>query len=472
MGNQRLEQHLRQIVLNIKYSYEEGRQSAVELLTATVQKLPLPLVEEYSQLFFLPLVLQLSNDDSKSCRVAVAKSIGVLLKRLSTKLLHALYDYCTQWMIDDRLRRAATQVLGLFAENRPDFFQKGSIGVGVVISLRNALIKDVQDGMPAWEKCYQCLQTLEKMNSNFLLTIKQDMELWAIILKCLIHPHPWVQEVSSRIISSHFQALNPRTLEKSESQGDASRNEIAEQHKMSFITRIPGALFEAARNFCFQISTKDENLSDEVLRLAVKNLTWVIVAMHYSPQLCFKDDNKDGAFVEHANSQDAGGAYDNKSTDGNALGHEHNHESSQGVSETERKRDPVNWLITRLGCITQGPRCGSKNREFVYKCFGSFAVACESDILSPVLEKMLEVLLSSSDEEPDLVKEVLQLLEKKYDTGEYLTAYTSVQNRLRMKRQWRKDKLRVEAVVDPQSAAKRKIAKHQRERSRQKRRYN
>lgn len=465
MGNERLEQHFKQLILNTKYSYEEGRQSAIELLTATVQKLPIPLVEEYSQLFFLPLVLQLSNDDSKVCREAIAISIGVLLKRLSMQVLHALYAYCSKWMNDHRLRRAATQVLGLFVDSRPDFFQKGSIGGEVVATLRDALVKDEQEGMPSWEKCYLSLQTLEKMNSKLPSAVQRDMELWQGILKCLIHSHPWIQEVSSRLISSHLQSLNPRNLETLRLQ-----NESDELCDMPFIIKLSGALFEIARNICFQISTKDENLSDDVIRLAVKNLTWVIVAMHFSPRLCFKADDK-RKDLDTLKIQGNCGGYDGVCVDGDVVLEEY--EEIDEYSQRKQIRDPVNWLISRLSGMTKGSRCNPKCREVVFKCFGSFAITCEPVIFSPpVVEKIIEALLSSPDaEEGELAKEVLQILENKLDSTIYLTAYTSVQSRLRVKRQERKDKRRVEAVVDPQSAAKRKIEKQQREKSRKKLRY-
>ena len=58
MGKQRVEKHLKQMVLNIKYEYEEGRLSALGLVNTAIKKLPLDLLVEYVELMFLPLVLQ------------------------------------------------------------------------------------------------------------------------------------------------------------------------------------------------------------------------------------------------------------------------------------------------------------------------------------------------------------------------------------------------------------------------------
>ena len=53
----RIEQHLKQIVLNIQYEYQDGRLSALNLLTLVTTKFSTPLLQEHYQLLFLPMVL-------------------------------------------------------------------------------------------------------------------------------------------------------------------------------------------------------------------------------------------------------------------------------------------------------------------------------------------------------------------------------------------------------------------------------
>ncbi len=75
MGEERFEQHLKQVVANISYEYQEGRISGIILLTLIVEKLPEELLQRHSQILFLPLELQLLNDDSKDCREHLTKCI-------------------------------------------------------------------------------------------------------------------------------------------------------------------------------------------------------------------------------------------------------------------------------------------------------------------------------------------------------------------------------------------------------------
>merc|ERR1712085_63523 len=119
MGKQRMDNHLHQIILNTKYEYEEGRLSAIELLSSVIQKFPLPVLEGRSQFFFLPLVLQLVNDDSKKCKESVAACISLLLQRLSTESVQALFVYTKRWSQSSGsdslpMERAAAQLFGIF----------------------------------------------------------------------------------------------------------------------------------------------------------------------------------------------------------------------------------------------------------------------------------------------------------------------------------------------------------------------
>mmetsp|Transcript_37991 Transcript_37991/g.57831 ORF Transcript_37991/g.57831 Transcript_37991/m.57831 type:complete len:124 (+) Transcript_37991:2747-3118(+) len=108
--------------------------------------------------------------------------------------------------------------------------------------------------------------------------------------------------------------------------------------------------------------------------------------------------------------------------------------------------------------------------------------------MTPYLELMIEPLhrviteaLSEVDElrkkrrqlesDPaDLANDVMQILEDRCGTDEFLKAYATVKTKAREKRDTRKREAAAEAVHDPQAAAMRKLQKHDRERKRKKRR--
>ena len=458
MGKQRLEDHLKQMILNMKYEYEEGRISAIGLVGALINKLPTPMIEEHSQLFFLPLVLQLVNDDSKKCREAVAESIGNLLKRLSFDTVQTLYEYVVRWSSGSGvdalpLRRTSSQVFGIFVESRPDFLKRGSVAEDLVDSLQACFTSSNDEngtGTIEWELPYFTLICLEKIQNHFPSTMTTKNDLWVCIVKALIHPHAWVKQASSRLLNEHMTNLTPKALVRPK-----------KGSPKTFLVAVPGSLFEVARNLCFQLNAEDKEQVDAVNLLAIKLLTWIISTMSTSPELCFKDP---GGSVDSDKSAD-----DDSANDDGEIG-----------------KDPVRWLMTRLSNIAKAR--GSRRREAIFKCFAAFASSCDPDIITPHLELMIEPLnrtlveISSKAEqsqrrrpyngadEAELPKEVMQLLEDQCGTEPFLNALAAVKSKAREKREKRKQEAAAEAVHDPAAAAQRKIRKQAHEKKRRKRR--
>jgi len=459
MGKQRLENHLKQIVLNVQYEYDDGRLSAIELVCTLINKLPLPLLEEYCQLFFLPLVLQLVNDESKKCRESVGVSITALLSRLSISVLQSLYEYAIRWSEDkqnSQLQRMSVQLLGLFLDSRIDFMKKNDRFQNLV----NHLSRSLQSEMGAvehtnvllakeWEMVYFCLQTIEKVGNIHKKVLWKDTEMWKTIIKSLVHPHPWVQLVSSRIIFSHLSSCEPNQFSK-----------MIDESASSIILKIPASLFEIARNLCFQLNSEEEHQAQDVTTMAIKNLSWMIQIMHLYPRLCYTDG--DSTQLE-ANESDG--------------------EDEDAV--TADKKNPCTWLIVRLSNIARKP--GRLRREAVFKCFAAFATVCDTDLIRKHLELMIQplerVLVQSKAHEESLAQgyrgnsyrnsflksdgtsitelptEVLQLLEEKCGTEEFMQAMSLVKSEARDKREARKQRIAAEAVTNPEASAKRKTAR-------------
>ena len=461
MGKAKLENHMKQLVLNVKYQYEDGRMSALELVHGVINKLPLPLLEEYTQLFFLPLVLQLANDESNQCREKVGEIIKLHFSRLSTSVLQSLYDYAERWAKDTgggQLQRIAIQLYGLFVESRLDFMKRGKKMDSLVIYAKevlNSAIGDIDHTSVLeagdWEIIYFCLHAIEKVGEASKSLLWNEPDLWKSTIACLAHAHPWVQLISSRIIHTHFSSCTGNQFEKSSNKSAASS-----------LAKEAGLLFEIVRNLCFEINSEEEHQSEKITTMAIKNLLWIVKLMESHPHLFLNDQEFEGDVSDDEDNE-----------------------------EMTVSKNPLTWLITRLSNIAK--KRGVLRRKAVFKAFAAIASVSDEKLLENHLELMIEPLNRviveteardehvavsrkhmssnfSSESEADLPREVLELLEDKVGTEKFINALSSVKSKAREKRESRKQAIAREVINDPEKAAKRKISKQQKEKSRKKRR--
>mmetsp|Transcript_3150 Transcript_3150/g.4047 ORF Transcript_3150/g.4047 Transcript_3150/m.4047 type:complete len:359 (+) Transcript_3150:3-1079(+) len=312
----------------------------------------------------------------------------------------------------------------------------------------------------------------------------KDGAVWMTIVKCLIHPHSWVKQVSCRIIWAHVSALHPTTL---------SPIEVGSSNTLSFVKATPGAVYEIARNVCHQLGGKDEELNDVMVTQAVKILTWVVQVMHHQPKLCFKsiedETERQNNTTKINNSNDSGDEDDNDTDVVNA-------DTADNSTTQSSSKNPVAWLMTRLSQIAKTK--SATRRDVVFKCFAAFT-STSSAIMTPHLSIILQPLhralneaesrilseggtpaiidhgggggscSSTSFDEISFIKQVMQLVEDVCGTQAYVEAYLEVKTRADERRETRKREMAVEAVVDPKMAAERKIKKQAREKERRRR---
>ncbi|WAR09427.1 UTP20-like protein [Mya arenaria] len=117
LGKQ-LDHHLQFYVAQLSYEVETGRESTLEMLAAFFSAFPQKLLSDYSGLFFLPLAASLVNDESAKCRRLIALAIKSLLGKLDHNARSNLFSHALKWFMDSKLklRILAAQLCGLFVE--------------------------------------------------------------------------------------------------------------------------------------------------------------------------------------------------------------------------------------------------------------------------------------------------------------------------------------------------------------------
>jgi hypothetical protein len=467
LSNEKIEHHLKQIVLNLSYEYAEGRLSAIGLALAIIDKLPEPVIEQHCRLFFLSLTLQLVNDDSKECRALVAKCLGKLLRCVSIEVLQALFDYMKRWSDGEiSLQRMSLQLFKILVETRPDYVKRNDTAKIMIQKAHSLMEENTYD----WETLYFALLLVEGMLPNFNHSVMQSTALWECIIESMVNEHVWVKLASTRLISKHVQELDPSCMVSSQT---------------VFMIQS-GLLFRMGRNLCYQLGVDESQQNDEMTSMVVKTLTWTVEAVAKYPALC-----------DTADTVESGEEQDEQSVDGDA----HNEKRNGKISR--RRLDPVHWIITRLSNLARSK--GTQRRQSIFKCFAAFITILPSKdvMLYPYLEKIIEplyrvdietknesgsgngsttnylILLSKRSTDPvsdegQMAKDVLQLLESHCSESNqselFLQAYANVQNRSKTRKEQRNAETRLQVITNPTFAAQRRMDKQIREKHRRQRR--
>lgn len=431
LPSSKIDAYLKLVVANVSYDLEQGRFSAIALVSLLVERLPEALLEERTSIFFIPLCLQLTNEDVPDCCSALRTCIGNFLKKMKLETLQTLFEYAKKWSKQDSeaLRNTSVQVFQIFLQQRPEFIKRQSRDAFLV----ETLVTMLEDSSISVELLILSLGLFADLCVSCQRTINTNFALWNALVKICTRDNPEIRLRSCGILDQHFLSIEPEGFLQS-----TTGTFLSQQ----------GVLFQVGRALCFLIDKNDGHDCVKLTALVVKLLTWTLQAMHAYPKLC-----------------------------------------SDPLES--RENDPVHWVMKRLSSIAKHK--GIK-RQSVYKCFAAFAVHCSSFCFKH-LELMLEPLCRSEtelknepeksmylgfqqhqldEEEPSteaqLVKDVTSLLEEKCpDESSFLEALSNVRTRALEKKEKRKVDQKTEAVTNPQVFAQKKIAKQKREKGRRKR---
>src|SRR5207245_1317268 len=96
-GRGRLKNQMSFLIKNLDYVYESGRESVMEMLNVIFIKLDDGILGEFSEMFFMALVICVVNDDSAKCREMAAALLKSLLHRMDAKIVANLYRLLDGW---------------------------------------------------------------------------------------------------------------------------------------------------------------------------------------------------------------------------------------------------------------------------------------------------------------------------------------------------------------------------------------
>lgn len=301
MSQARAESHFKQLINICDYEYEEGRTAALMTLLAVIRALPVPVLQEYSQMIFLALTLKLVNEQSAHCRDAVVNILSALVSRCEEDYQKVFYGYATKWLqamtpgmgssviLEDKvmLVRIGAQSLAIFLKSASEALLKSStVSVKAVLGkvytllayflvceetavTRNEISKLV------WNAIYHLLLLTEQLYScqgaatDHALTHQDGEELRPavlahyqhtardiylrfqsscfldLVLELTLYPHPWVRASATRLLLQYLSVRQEK---------GKNRPRLALYKDGVEMLSKPNAFYRVARVLCVQLN--------------------------------------------------------------------------------------------------------------------------------------------------------------------------------------------------------------------------
>ena len=434
-GQGRLQMQLQFLAKHLAYENEGGRRSVLELLGNVLAKFSTEVVSQYAELFFVALVMQLANEESVACRKEAAHVLQILLGVVHEKECHALLRMTQGWAMSHGTPQART--LSAVALRVYDLASThGHLLSSVLRDAPPAILQALEEGVntmdaDAWRLPYQALQTMQTI-------VQHDAQVWSrltpalpSIITLLTYPHAWCRVAACRLLGAYFAAGLPIDAEE---------------------------LVRASKQLVAQLFSPF--LDDALTLQVVRNLVFVGKAFARG----------DGNDVDD----------DDDNSEANSDVEELDDVENNGEAEDDTKATPparLAWLFSKLShagrLATRAGRTETAPQRVgaVLKWFAAMSTQLEPSILSVFLIHILSPILRVTDDDQapedlkSLAQEVQDLVQERVGASTFTHAYAHVKQSVLDKRRERRNARILEAVADPERAAKRRasrnVAKHE-----------
>ncbi|KAM8884134.1 small subunit processome component 20 homolog [Synchiropus picturatus] len=498
----KLRHHLDFILAQLTYEHDTGRESALEMLAFIFQTFPPNLLLRHSGLFFAPLALTVVNDDSARCKKMAALAIKTLLTKMDANHLNTLYGLVHTWINAEKttLRRLGAQVCGLFVEVEGEKF---SSRLDELLPLVEKQIHP-DNYREMWEEeeergadrlLFSLLTLLTKLCQHCqLLEMEKPREtlanIWGHVESHLRYPHCWVWLTASQLFGQMFAA------HKAEDLVSAWRGHSATSGLPVATTflceRLDQKMRECSMSFYHQLQSKflDTASGEQV----VKNLLFVGKVIYLiSPESEVTTSEEEEKVVEETEEQskekqdeveEEEEMEEQSKEKGDIV--EEEEETEEQSKEEEEKQDKEEEeeadgddrppsllrLMKKLSLLAKREAANSPKvplkRTCVFKFLGAMAVDLGGERLRPYLTTIITPLYREldstyADQDPtlkNLAQELIELLKKHVGLQKFSLAFSAVQKEFALRRAARKRQRAMQAVSNPEIAAKKKMKKH------------
>lgn len=116
LEEKRLEQHIHHLIKNLTYIGKEGRYTVLEVIEKLVPQLPTEILDKYSLLLFLSMILRTVNESEPDCKQKANTTLKLLLENVSASKRDDIiktvlnWDYNVKPDVDESMQEDLAQV--------------------------------------------------------------------------------------------------------------------------------------------------------------------------------------------------------------------------------------------------------------------------------------------------------------------------------------------------------------------------
>jgi U3 small nucleolar RNA-associated protein 20 len=483
-SEKRFKRQMEFLLKNLRYEHVEGRQSVMEaldlIITKALPRFPEKTQYDYYGMMFLPLINTLANDDASKCRELASLLIKRLFQHSSDKRLQSFIADLKSWLEQDDnagLRRLGIQCWGFYFEAMDEEDDEPK-ALPNVLSRIDSIIDEslARRDDDDWELLYYSLTLLSKVCKKYPATMftSSKESLWTAIQASTSYPHAWVKLKAAELMGTHFAnfaAANKDTgLESLPLEGPGGL-QLAEQNMIQLTNSFLKNLLnqEVSEQLCTQ-SVK--NIAFLARCLAVNGAKW-----HWQ--------KKDGEEEEEIGDDEKGTVNDDAAPSDDEFGGFSPPPEAASKKTSTTPPAAIHRLMIRLSGLVRRDNRSMLAKTTTIHLLETILTKFPLEPLASSLPHVLTTLntlvdpattiprahtnpMSMSLNEPneqykaliDKAREIMNTLQKRMGTQDYLKVMSEVQKLVRERREERRRKRKVEAVIDPERAEKEKRRRH------------